>query len=62
MTDCEDQCADWHRVRGDAVETLQQVLGGDLDEIGELLHGRTRRRRATAPADVVGERCPRARG
>lgn len=39
---------------GDAVETLEQVLGGDLDDIGELLSGRTRpRRRATEQPDAV---------
>ncbi len=39
---------------GDAVETLEQVLGGDLDDIGELLNGRTRRRRrATEQPDAV---------
>jgi hypothetical protein len=41
---------------GDAVDTLEQVLGGDLDDIGELLNGRTRRRRrATAHADGVDD-------
>jgi integrase len=30
---------------GDAVETLERVLGGNLDDIGDLLNGRTRRRR-----------------
>ncbi len=41
---------------GDAVETLEQVLGGDLDDIGELLNGRTRRRRrATEQADAVDD-------
>jgi hypothetical protein len=41
---------------GDAVDTLEQVLGGDLDDIGELLNGRTRRRRrATQQADAVDE-------
>src|SRR3954454_11018498 len=39
---------------GDAVETLEQVLGGDLDDIGELLNGRTRRRRrATERPDAA---------
>jgi integrase len=39
---------------GDAVETLEQVLGGDLEDIGELLNGRARRRRrATKQADAV---------
>ena len=33
---------------GDAVDTLEEVLGGDLDDIGELLNGRTRRRRRAA--------------
>ena len=33
---------------GDAVDTLEQVLGGDLDEIGVLLSARTRRRRRAA--------------
>jgi integrase len=41
---------------GDAVDTLEQVLGADLDSIGELLNGRTRRRRrATDQPDAVDE-------
>jgi integrase len=38
---------------GDAVETLEQVLGGDLDDIGELLNGRTRRRRRATEQPVA---------
>src|SRR3954452_14192979 len=41
---------------GDAVETLEQVLGGHLDDIGELLNGRARRRRrATEQADALDD-------
>jgi integrase len=41
---------------GDAVDTLEEVLGGDLDDIAELLNGRTRRRRrATEQADAVDD-------
>jgi hypothetical protein len=34
---------------GNAVETLERVLGGRLEDVGERLRGRTQRRTATAP-------------
>jgi integrase len=37
---------------GDAVDVLERILGGSLDDIGDLLNGRTRWRRSTRDAEV----------